>query len=544
MKNLKKWTPILEGLGITNPERIAWMSEYAENHTAHLGKMNESNAYANLSNVLGMGSVAAPVAGAVPGIPGDATAGDYGQQLFPVAMKIAAHTIGLDLVAVKPSPGPVIDLMYMDFRYDDTSTTGTNEKPQVFKMMYTDATAYANLKTYLAAAMAYSGAIETVGGLTARVFVNLATFTNVTSPNLEPTGNKQGALEFLGYSRIDGMPIFRAYRQANTASSGGWVYEQAQNTFTATETIAARLAGGFGDTTPIVAPTGVTSGVTVELVSVMEDHIPMFSAGWQNANAPMTRDRDEDTYPGVIAPNVNVKRVQVGTIEVSTAVKRTEIEDIKSQTGIDIMQKLESVLANELAQTISKQIVRKIFELGSVNAASAPATLSTFDTDTMNFLGGENSVSANRKLIQRIMAASNFIATEGRVGPAQYAITNGQIASALQAGAGYTLSPVKNNMSNGQLYPMGTLGDMQIYVDPYMKYGDNRIALGRKNAADQPGIIFVPYLMAQSVQLMSEATFAPRLLLRSRFAVTEVGFFPQKQYFTMTVTGANSSSLF
>ena len=71
-----------------------------------------------------------------------------------------------------------------------------------------------------------------------------------------------------------------------------------------------------------------------------------------------------------------------------------------------------------------------------------------------------------------------------------------------------------------------------------MKYNDNRIVLGRKNNPDQPGVIFVPYLMAQSISIISEATFAPRMLLRSRYAVAEVGLFPQKQYMQIKVTDA------
>ena len=42
--------------------------------------------------------------------------------------------------------------------------------------------------------------------------------------------------------------------------------------------------------------------------------------------------------------------------------------------------------------------------------------------------------------------------------------------------------------------------------------------------------------MAQSISLISEATFAPRLLLRSRYAVAEVGWYPQKQYMQINVT--------
>jgi hypothetical protein len=132
--------------------------------------------------------------------------------------------------------------------------------------------------------------------------------------------------------------------------------------------------------------------------------------------------------------------------------------------------------------------------------------------------------------------ASNFIATEGRVGPAQFAVTNGGLAAALMDIAGYTINPTKSKINgSGHIYPVGQIGDIQVYVDPYMKYNDNRIVIGRKNNPDQPGIIFVPYLMAQSISLISEATFAPRLLLRSRYAVAEVGWYPEKQFMTISV---------
>ena len=135
--------------------------------------------------------------------------------------------------------------------------------------------------------------------------------------------------------------------------------------------------------------------------------------------------------------------------------------------------------------------------------------------------------------------ASNYLATEGRVGPAQFAVTNGALAASLMDIAGYTINPLKSKLnSSGQLYPVGQIGDIQIYVDPYMKYNDNRIVIGRKNNPDQPGIIFVPYLMAQSISIISEATFAPRMLLRSRYAVAEVGWYPQKQFMTIVVNDA------
>lgn len=132
-KALKKWAPVLENMGVRDEERIDWMSEYAEIHS-----VLENVAYANQGNVLGMGNVVSAQPSALPGQTlGIASgSGDYGQQLLPVAMKIAAQTIGLDLVAVKPTPGPKIDLMYIDFAYDDND--GSQDRPEVFKIESTN----------------------------------------------------------------------------------------------------------------------------------------------------------------------------------------------------------------------------------------------------------------------------------------------------------------------------------------------------------------------------------------------------------------------
>jgi hypothetical protein len=302
------------------------------------------------------------------------------------------------------------------------------------------------------------------------------------------------------------------------------------------------------------------SGVSIDLVSALEDQLPGFSANWADSATasqasgfyPMSRNQDDNSYSGVIGPKISSKSIAVGTIEVSSALRRTEIEDIKANTGMDIVQKMESILVNELSQTISKQIVQNVFGLGDTNRQSAPlksgfttygaagvtaTTIFDLDTDySRTYVGGETTHAVQRKLITKMVHASNFIATEGRVGPAQFAVTNGGLAAALMDIAGYTINPTKSKINaSGQLYPVGQIGDIQIYVDPYMKYNDNRIVLGRKNNPDQPGLIFVPYLMAQSISVISEATFAPRMLLRSRYAVAEVGWYPQKQFMTISV---------
>jgi hypothetical protein len=568
-KAIKKWSPVLENMGVTG-ERVEWMAEYAEFHS-----INE-NAYVNASNVSGMGAVTAPNPSSLAGTTlgtnwssnsGTLGSGDVGQNLLPVAMKIAAQTIGLDLVAVKPTPGPKIDLLYVDFRYDDSNLGNADERPQVFKL-----NAGATASALATAMLTGNGAtvLQSSGGLQNGPYYYSIGSTGVlnlgftVSTTLNATASKQEVVEFLGFSRIDGFPMFKTYRQANTSHTGTnpytttptpatWGFDQNRNTFAANTSMISQITS--------IAGVAIGSGfASIELISALEDHIPGFSANWTQAGSgfngqyPMSREADDNSYAGVIGPKISSKSIAVGTVEVSSALRRTEIEDIKANTGMDIVQKMESILVNELSQTISRQIVAKIFEMGDLNRTAAPLytgaaspgitgqTIFDLDTNYVTLsggIGGETTHAVQRKLITKIAHASNYIATEGRVGPAQYVITNGGLAASLQDIAGYTINPVRSKLNaSGQLYPVGSIGDISIYVDPYMKYNDNRIVLGRKNNPDQPGIIFVPYLMAQSISVISEATFAPRMLLRSRYAVAEVGWFPQKQFMTIKVKDA------
>jgi hypothetical protein len=570
VKAQKKWAPILDALKVTDDEKRAWMSEYAEMH-----QMNENVGYATL-NQSGMGNVLAPVISTIPGSTwqggGTIGSGDVAQNLLPVAMKIAAQTIGLDLVAVKPTASPRIELLFVDFKYDNAYADGiredvdANQRPLVFKIHIlpgnipaTDAA----LKAAIQAWLTTNSITERIGGLTRRVWVNIS---NGAISTTAPTyGAYTNIMEFLGFSRIDGYPMFRIYRQAGFSvgvlvpqdSTPGW--DAGLNTFPQTGILT-----GVDSLLSGATITGVTlsSGATIQLVSLLEDHIPGFSAGWYNNaetgwEGPMTRYQDEKTYPGVIGPDVFTKSVQVGDVEISSTLKRTQIEDIKAATGMDIVQKLEGVLINELTQVISKEIVGKIRSLAEKNRVShtAPKTaggVSKFDLDVDSYIAtlggsgyggamGETTHSIQRKLIAKINNASNFIATDGRVGPAQYLVTNGNLASVIQDIAGYTINPVNAGKlnTNGQLYPMGNVGSIAIYVDPYMRWDDNQIYLGRKNSIDQPGLLFIPYLMAQSISLISEATWAPRMLIRSRYAVADIGFFPEKQFMAIKVTDSN-----
>lgn len=55
--------------------------------------------------------------------------------IFPIAMKVAARTVGLDLVSVQPISAPLGTLHYMDYQYGDTKSTTRKKKiNNIFKV--------------------------------------------------------------------------------------------------------------------------------------------------------------------------------------------------------------------------------------------------------------------------------------------------------------------------------------------------------------------------------------------------------------------------
>jgi hypothetical protein len=85
------------------------------------------------------------------------------------------------------------------------------------------------------------------------------------------------------------------------------------------------------------------------------------------------------------------------------------------------------------------------------------------------------------------------------------------------------------------LYFAGSIAGLNVYVDPYMTWDDTRVLVGRKSDGNSPGVVFMPYILADTVQITAEGTMAPKLLVNSRFAIVDAGFHPEQNYFTFMI---------
>jgi hypothetical protein len=236
--------------------------------------------------------------------------------------------------------------------------------------------------------------------------------------------------------------------------------------------------------------------------------------------------------------------------QVSISATVEQIQDLNRVWNFDVISMLENVAVNELAQSINKKLVDRVLALGKAHATTiesvegnggaygAAGSLTTVDL-TVGSTGFENTSTLQRRIVTKILEMANLIYHRGRFGAGTYIVTNGRVASALADVAGYSFAPFNNDMPStaGGLYPAGKVHGLTVFVDPNLKFSDNRIHIGRKGADEEPGVKFLPYIMAESLQTIAEGTFSPKIGMKSRYAITEAGWHPETQYITMTVNG-------
>jgi hypothetical protein len=237
------------------------------------------------------------------------------------------------------------------------------------------------------------------------------------------------------------------------------------------------------------------------------------------------------------------KAVEAKTFQVAAAVTREQVQDLK-QFGVDAVAQVEAVLVNELTQTINDLIIKNIDSLGASNITKSVAageiaagSLNVTLAAAANLNGGKTEGSEHRKILTGILAAANLIANRGRRGAGNFAVVGPQVATALQSVAGYVPNPFANTVSQaaGAIYPVGSIAGVQVYTNPKWKWNVMDVLVGRKGDGNGPGLVFMPYLMAESVQTIAEGTMAPKIAVKSRFALVEAGFHPETQYVKFSI---------
>ena len=523
----KTWKPILESHG-ADMEKTPWLAEYAHNHAIFDNSAPVFEQYSGPGQFLqtppavpGMGAAtpATDTPFTAGGAKGSYTSagtgsGDKFPSLLPVAIQVAAKTIGFDLVPVVPMDSPVGFLPYLDYLYTG-GRTDTDLEPFLVKLQ---------------------GVTQTTLGA-----------ANTVTPGLQLNFTTAAAApdcDFVGFSRVDGHMIVKINAEATGGVSGA--------------SVAAQIAAG-GDVTTIGAVNVDDFAVTaanVQLVSALENHISGFSGtsddnyattafngpylpGTGDVPGSMQREESESSRFRNMGLRMFTKFIEAESDQVAISATVEQIQDLNRVWNYDVVSMLENVAVNDLAQTINKRLVDNIFNLGTIHQTEV-GLVEGADVTTLNLTAGggfENVSTMQRRLVTKILELANLIYHRGRFGAGTFLVTNGRVASALADVAGYSIANVPTDMAGvaGNLYPAGKVYGVQVYVDPNLTFGDDRICIGRKGADEEPGVKFMPYIMAESLQTIAEGTFSPKIGMKSRYAITEAGWHPETQYCMMTV---------
>ena len=541
---LDTWKPVLESYGVTadpkdfnSVDRVAWVSEYCHNHasfdnTGSFGIFEATTPglfFQKPGSISAMGAPIAPTPSQIPfpigakGLASDSGSGDKFPSLLPIAIQVAAKTIGFDLLSVIPMDSPVGFIPYLDYVYAG-GNLDSEFPPFIIKLSLFDSASESN-------------------GSPAETLSSVAAGTVFIVKN--GGGTEQIELKFVGFSRVDGAAVFRVMDL--TAA-----------------TVEAAFGAGFtlvnNSTSEVYDIT--SSNNTIELCSALENHIsgftstdetmtdawngpflPEMSNGSMNVPGSMTRSQSEKALFRQMGLKMFTKFVEAEGDQVAISATIEQIQDFNRVWNFDVISMLENIGTNEIAQSINKKIVARLFELGYLHTQEIAKTEGTGLTTLSLAAGGgfENTSTLQRRVVTKVLEMANLIYHRSRWGSGEYLVTNGRVAAALADVSGYSIATAPMNVPSaaGQLYPAGKVYGLTIYVDPNLKWGDNKIMIGRKGKEEEPGLKFLPYIMAESLQTISEGTFSPKIGIKSRYALTEAGWHPETQYLLLEVDGIN-----
>lgn len=511
--------------------------------------------------------------------------GDVPMSTLSMSLEVAAVTVGFDLVATVVATGPMAMLTFVDYPYaggklghigetwqDGIGPDGEN-KP-----------IYIMLKGAPETSMQFSSTDGIEAGKTS---FQITTATNTHGMTCI----------YMGNSRIDGSAIFQVknVKDKNNADCSIASMFKDEDVYTATwsgGTIVFGTPAVEADDTatpPVEAADAVPVRLTPDLVKGITDHIQSFSNFFGDGQGnpsddPMTRAQNETGTGNTIGVRMFSKMIQMGNYEVTGAVTRQQLQDMPLY-GIDVIGGVLEACQAEISQALNNRIIDRVMKLGVENYKTQRAVQgvdfnlylgnTVKDDSTANLskplsefkayrkfrdLNGnlvpsvnipnatknssaENVTTHQRRIASRCMAASNLISSVTRRGRAHWILTNAQILTALQDCSGYVVAPMTNNLVQGgeeSLYYAGSIAGMQIYVDPYMLWEDTRICVGRRatvtnNQVQGSGVVFMPYILADTVQIVAEGTMAPKMLVNSRYAIVDAGWYPEQNYYTFMV---------
>jgi hypothetical protein len=209
---------------------------------------------------------------------------------------------------------------------------------------------------------------------------------------------------------------------------------------------------------------------------------------------PSTSDKD---YPH-LKLNTKTKHIELQTYQVKSRIDEEAIADLKVFHAVDGEAMVRSVLESESLLQRQKKLLDIYSALSDVTEKEIMGewkkTLKKifpkirYKTYLIN-----DSIEGSRLLISSILSKSNLIAARSRRGPGNFIICNGQVGTLIQDHPSFVHfeNNVHSNTSD-KIRSIGSIaGNMEVFINPFQRFTDNTIIVGRKTQEHEPGVYIV-----------------------------------------------------
>ena len=213
--------------------------------------------------------------------------------------------------------------------------------------------------------------------------------------------------------------------------------------------------------------------------------------------------------------------IEAQTRKLAASFSLEAAQDIKAMHGVDIEREMVNVLQYEITAELDRELLYRL-KVASRDTANGGRNIAVVDVaDNGSGVDGRWSGEKYMNIVASIVNQANMIAISTRRGPGNFVIVSPAIASALQAAGHQWVNYSQNTNPATTMAAIGKLnGTLDVYRD---QYATNDYALiGYKGpGVSDAGVIFSPYIMGLQNRAVSPDTFAPRVGVMSRYAITD-----------------------
>lgn len=500
-------------------------------------------------NIIGLGNVTNPMNGnQVPGgmhNPGyRAGSGDIPSYVFGLQTQLALRCVGFDLIPTIAVDTPKVVVSYVDTVYGGGTFNDAENMPS-----YVEVTAAVFKRSWLKSK-------KLVRGVSKLVFANSdgskaieATFvlgsTIAAAVTVDVVGT--GKIASNAFTKDNKVSVAEVIEEINKTPGKVYVDVDGTGTYDAGETL---------------------ENVKINYASATRQNIGE-AASNDNSLGGMSRAQHEKGPKHKLNIIMMDKQLEMVGIEIEADTTNIQIKDMAA-VGIDVISMLYTGVQNQLVQTLDEIILSHLYSLGVQHAVNvyesqginhslyigAPSNttknFTDIDVEFKDMLGNdvrgrmgaipnalvsagyENQETHGQRLYSRLLLISEFIGYQNRIAPPDFIVASGELCATLKKQATYSSVPVTTTLSsNPELHYSGTIFDtIAVYKNPKVAFNDPRILFGRRGDDTDPGAKLLAYDLASSRQAIVEQTMAEKIRVWSRFAIADIGFYPELNYMT------------